>query len=344
MEQKLFHHNKPFKLESGEVLEHFKLHYRTWGKINEAKDNVIWVCHALTGDDNVTDWWQGVVGKGCVYDPEKHFIICANILGSCYGSTGPRDINPRTQKKYLLDFPAYTFRDATYAFEELRKHLGLDNIHTLIGGSMGGMNCVEWAIIQPEVFENVILLATCAKCSPWAIALNATQRMAIEADPSFKDHEENAGKNGLRAARAIALLSYRNYEAYWNTQSETDIEKIDHYRAESYQEYQGDKLINRFNTQSYYFMTKAMDSHHVGRGRESVEVALSKIKANVLSVGISTDLLFPPSEQKFIADNINNAVYEEIDSFYGHDGFLVETKEMTLIIKEFYQNKGVKFL
>lgn len=344
MEQKLFHYNKPFELESGDILEHFKLHYITWGKMNEARDNVIWICHALTANDDAEDWWQGMVGKGCMYDPEKHFIICANMLGSCYGSTGPKDINPKTKRQYLLDFPTYTFRDATYAFEELRKHLGIEKVHTLIGGSMGGMNCLEWAIIQPDIFENLILLATCAKCSPWAIALNATQRMAIEADPSFKDPSEDAGKKGLRAARAIALLSYRNYDAYWNTQSETDIEKIDHYRAESYQEYQGDKLIKRFNTQSYYFITKAMDSHHVGRGRESLENALSQIKANTLSVGISSDLLFPPTEQRFIAEHINGAIYEEIDSFYGHDGFLIETKEMTLIIKEFYQNKGVKFL
>lgn len=342
-EDKLFKYIDPFKLESGEVLPRFQLQYRTLGKVNADKDNIVWVCHALTANAEVDDWWEGLVGKGRLYDPEKHFIICANLLGSCYGSTGPLDTNPDTQDLYLLDFPQFTTRDMVFALDELRKELGFNKIHTVIGGSMGGMQAMEWAIIQPEVFENLILLATNARHSPWGIAFNEAQRMAIESDPTWKDHSPEAGKKGMAAARSMALLSYRNYEAYWNTQNETDIEKKDHYRAASYQRYQGEKIIQRFNCQSYYFLSKAMDSHHVGRGRGGVEKAFENIKANTLVIGISSDQLFPVSEQKFIAENIDGAFYHEIDSFYGHDGFLIETVEIHDLILDFFKQKNVNW-
>jgi len=323
------------------VLPRFQLQYRTLGTVNEAKDNVVWVCHALTASAEVDDWWEGLVGVGKLYDPEKHFIICANLLGSCYGSTGPLDTNPVTQDLYLLDFPQFTVRDMVSALVELRKDLGFDRIHTLIGGSMGGMQAMEWAIVEPEIFENLILLATNARHSPWGIAYNESQRMAIAADPTWKDNSLEAGKAGLAAARAMALLSYRNYQAYWNTQNETDIEKTDHYRSSSYQKYQGEKLITRFNCQSYYFLSKAMDSHHVGRSRGGIAKAFEVIQANTLVIGVTSDELFPVSEQKYIAENIKGGVFEEIDSFYGHDGFLIETVEIHKIILQFFDDKGV---
>lgn len=341
IEDKLFKYSEPFTLESGEVLPRFQLQYRTLGKVNKAKDNIVWVCHALTANAEVDDWWEGLVGEGKLYDPEKHFIICANLLGSCYGSTGPLDTNPETQDLYLLDFPQFTVRDMVSALVELRKGLGFEKIHTLIGGSMGGMQAMEWAIVEPEIFENLILLATNARHSPYGIAFNESQRMAIAADPTWKDNSPEAGKAGLAAARSMALLSYRNYEAYWNTQNETDIEKTDHYRAASYQKYQGEKLISRFNCQSYYFLSKAMDSHHVGRDRGGIEEAFKTVVANTLVIGVTSDELFPISEQKFIADNIKGAAYSEIDSFYGHDGFLIETVEIHKIILEFFEDKNV---
>ncbi len=343
IEDKLFKYSEPFTLESGAVLPRFQLQYRTLGKVNDAKDNIVWVCHALTANAEVDDWWEGLVGEGKLYDPEKHFIICANLLGSCYGSTGPLDTNPETQDLYLLDFPQFTVRDMVSALEELRKDLGFDKIHTLIGGSMGGMQAMEWAIVNPEVFENLILLATNARHSPWGIAFNESQRMAIAADPTWKENSLNAGKAGLAAARAMALISYRNYQAYWNTQNETDIEKTDHYRAASYQKYQGEKLISRFNCQSYYFLSKAMDSHHVGRGRGGIEKAFENITANTLVIGITSDELFPISEQKYIADNITGGVYQEVDSFYGHDGFLIETVAIHKFIIEFFEDKNVNW-
>lgn len=336
MEQHIYKHTLPFVLESGEEIPRFELQYNTWGELNENKDNVIWICHALTASADAADWWDGMVGKGKLYDPEKFFIICHNMYGSSYGSTSPLSTNPITQKLYLRDFPQYTTRDSARAVDALRVSLGLGQIHTLVGGSMGGMVALEWAINCPEVFLNLVLLATNAYNSPWAVALNETQRMCIESDTTWYSQDPDAGKAGLRAARAVALLSYRNYEAYKNTQGETDIEKTDHYRAQSYQVYQGEKLIARFNTHAYYFLSKAMDSHHVGRGRGSVEQALSMVKANTVVIGISSDMLFPVAEQKELAEKIKDADYFEIDSFYGHDGFLIETKEITDILKGFY--------
>ncbi len=338
MEQHLFKYTEPFELESGTMLPRFQLRYRTWGKLNEQKDNVIWICHALTGNADAHEWWEGMVGEGKMYDPSKHFIICANMLGSCYGSTGPLDINPETQSHYLLDFPVYTVRDAARSFEELRKYLNLEKVHTLIGGSMGGMVALEWAIINNPIFDHLILLATNAKHSPWGIAYNESQRLAIMADKTWKDHSPDAGKAGLKAARAIALLSYRNYEAYWKTQGETDIEKTDYYKASSYQQYQGEKIISRFNCQSYWFLSKAMDSHHIGRGRDGAEKALAMIQTKTLVIGITSDMLFPVAEQKYLAEYLPNAIYEEIDSFYGHDGFLIETKIITELMTYFYTN------
>jgi homoserine O-acetyltransferase len=338
VENKNFKYNDTITLESGELLHGFQLNYSTLGKLNADKSNVIWVCHALTANSDVVSWWDGMIGDGALFDPSKHFIICANILASCYGSTGPLDINPQTHKQYFLDFPQITIRDMVQALNILREDLGITKIQTLIGGSLGGQQAMEWAIIHPNLIENLVLLATNAQHSPWGIAFNESQRLAIMADPTWKDEHAEAGRAGLKAARAAALLSYRNYEAYWRTQSDTDIEKTDHYKAQSYQQYQGDKLVSRFNVHSYWYLTKAMDSHHVGRSRGGVENALAQIKAKTLVIGIISDILFPVEEQKRLAELIPNGVYVEIDSFYGHDGFLIETKEIVSIINDFYHS------
>lgn len=340
MDNHLFKYNQPFDLECGEQLHRFQLKYCTLGKLNADKSNVVWVIHALTANAEVDDWWEGLVGEGKMYDPAKHFIICVNSLGSCYGSSGPLDTNPVTQKLYLKDFPLVTIRDMARALDILRIDLGFEQIHTLIGGSMGGMQAIEWAITNPTAFENLILLATNAKNSPWGIALNESQRMCIESDTTWKEHRPDAAQGGLRAARSVALTTYRNYAAYLNTQAETDIEKLDHFKASSYQIYQGNKLVSRFNAHTYYGLTKAMDAHHVGRSRGGLEKALALVQANTLVIGISTDDLFPVSEQKTLAEGIKNARYEEIESFYGHDGFLIETPRITELITDFYQQNN----
>ncbi|KAA3618206.1 MAG: homoserine O-acetyltransferase [Calditrichaeota bacterium] len=338
----IYKHKNDFILESGEKLPGFELAYHTYGQRNADQSNVIWICHALTANSDAADWWEGLVGDGKLFDPASHFIVCANMLGSCYGSTGPLSLNPATGKPYYSDFPFLTTRDMALAFDKLRQHLGIAKIHIGIGSSMGGQQVLEWAIQQPEAFENIIPVASNSRMSAWAIALNATQRMAIEADPTWPEKHPQAGKNGLRAARAIGMLSYRNYQMFQTTQQEKD-NRVDDFHADSYQRYQGEKFVRRFNAHSYWVLSKAMDSHNVGRGFSSIDAALQRIKANVLAIGVTSDILFPTSEQKFIAAATKNGAYCEIDSDYGHDGFLVEYARLRKVIEDhFYQRMNKK--
>lgn len=339
MAQVIFY-KKPFQLESGKKLPELQLAYHTYGKLNAKKDNVIWVAHALTANSNVFDWWKGLFGENNLFNPKEHFIVCANILGSHYGSTNPLSINPDTGNPYYHHFPEITVRDIVNSLELLRQHLGIEKINTLIGGSLGGQQALEWAILRNDIIDNLIVLATNAQHSPWGIAFNETQRLAIKADRTWFNNAPDAGLKGLKTARAIALLSYRNYNTYKTTQSEDKSENLGDLKASSYQNYQGEKLVNRFNAYSYWYLSKAMDSHHVGRNRGGIENALHQIKAKTLVIGISSDLLFPVEEQKFLAKHIPNAIYTEIDSLYGHDGFLIETEKISNeIVKHFTKNE-----
>ena len=335
MIQELFHSNSSLSLESGESLPEFELFYTTYGQLNESKSNVVWVIHALTGDSNVTDWWNGLIGEDKFFDPSSHYIICANLIGSCYGSTNPLSVNPVSGKPYYYDFPQLTTRDQANALERLRTHLGITQINTLIGGSLGGQVGLEWAIILGGKLSNAIILASTAKSSPWVIGFNETQRMAIESDCSWGNEDENAGKKGLETARAIAMLSYRHPEDISRKQQETD-SKLDNFKAASYLRYQGRKLSNRFNALSYWTLSKTMDSHDLSRKRESLESALHEIEANVLTVGVDSDLLFLASESQFISKNVKRGTYKEIHSTAGHDAFLIEFEQLVYILKSFY--------
>lgn len=329
----IFNYPNPFVLESGKTLSKIELCYSTYGKLNADKSNVVWVCHALTGDSNVYSWWGQLFGEQKLYNPEEHFVICVNVLGSCYGSTGPLSINPATNTPYYHDFPEISMRDIVASFELLRNHLGINRIHTCIGGSLGGQQALEWAVSNPDLIENLILMATNARTSPWGIALNETQRMAICADETWKNQNEKAGLNGLKAARAIALLSYRSYTTYNETQKDV-IDALGTYKAVSYQKYQGQKFSERYNTFSYWAMTVILDSHNVGRNRISLENALSKVKSKTLILGISSDVLFPTEEQEFLAKHIPSAKLQILDSLYGHDGFLMESEKIIDVIKK----------
>lgn len=333
---KTYKYNAAFKLELGDELPYLEVAYHTYGKLNKDKSNVIWVCHALTANSDVFDWWSGLFGDNDYFNPNEHFIVCANILTSCYGSTSPLQT---VRSKQYHKFPIVTVRDMVNAHKLLQKHLGIEKIHTIIGGSMGGQQALEWNVQEPDLFENLIVVATNAKHSPWGIAFNESQRMAIETDATWQLSTPKAGIQGMKAARSMALISYRSYFAYSKTQHEIDNNKVDDYKASSYQKYQGEKLAKRFNAFSYYRLSQAMDSHNLGRNRESIEAALNKITARTLSIGISSDGLFPPSEQRFIAKHIKNSRFVEIDSFYGHDGFLVETEKLTEIIGNFFEQE-----
>ena len=335
-ELKIFKSGKNLTLESGVELKNVEIGYHTYGTLNASRDNVLWICHAFTANSDAADWWKGMVGEGCVFDPAHYFIVCANILGSCYGSTGPLSLNPANGMPYYLTFPDITVRDLVAAHELLRVHLGIEQIHTVVGGSIGAQQAIEWTIIMPHLFKHLIIIAAGAYYTPWAIALNESQRLALLADATFTDESPEAGQKGLIAARSVALLSYRNYMAYNKTQTEDNNEKTGDFKASSYQRYQGEKLVKRFNAHAYFSILKTLDTHNVGRGRASIEQALSGIHARTLVIGISSDLLFPLQEQVFLAENIKGAVLKTIDSIFGHDGFLVEVEKQSRIISNFF--------
>lgn len=317
---------KNFPLENGKQLENLTVAYHTYGEYKKGVTPVIWVCHALTANSDVADWWANIFGEGSILDPKKYFIVCANNIGSCYGSTSPISLQNGINKKYAKSFPTISVRDITASQIALQKHLDIDEIFLLMGGSMGGQIAMEWAIQEPTAIKNLVLLATNAKHSAWGIAFNEAQRMAIE-----------CGKDGLEVARAIAMLSYRNYEMYSRTARDTDAPG--NYGASSYQRHQGEKLALRFDADCYHVLSSAMDSHDVGRDRESIAKALSTIKANTLVIGIATDILFPIQEQVFLHDHIEHSKLELINSPYGHDGFLTEGEKINELIKKFIKQE-----
>lgn len=336
IEHHTFNYDSELTLESGKSLSGFQLRYSTLGSLNEKKDNVIWVIHALTGSSDFIAWWPGLFGAGKIYDPQKFFIICVNTLGGCYGSTGPLSNNPATQRPYYHSFPQLTIRDVVSSFDILRQHLQIKNVHTVIGGSMGGQEALEWCVSQPEVFKHLVQIASNAKHSPWGIAFNESQRNAIAQDITWQLQTDDAGRNGMKVARSIALLSYRNYKTYHLTQTEEDDDVYDNFKASGYQKYQGEKLAQRFNAFTYWILSKAMDSHNIGRKRGGIAKALQQIKARCLFVGINTDILFPIEEQKYLADAIRGSQLTILDSNFGHDGFLIEYTKLTKALQDFY--------
>jgi homoserine O-acetyltransferase/O-succinyltransferase len=330
---KKYFHPFPLLLESGKTINKLEITYNTYGKYNPEANNVIWVCNALTATSDVFEWWPGLFGENDYFNPSKHFIVSMNILGSCYGTTGPLSIDPKTGEKYYHNFPAITVRDMVQVHELLRNHLGIKRINTVIGASLGGQQAIEWSIFRHDVIDNLVLLATNAFHSAWGIAFNEAQRMAIEADETWKNRSDDAGLNGLKAARAVALLSYRGYIPYTLSQSEVSNDKTDDFKASSYQQYQGTKLAKRFNAFSYWILSKAMDSHNVARGRKGIHYALRQVRAKTFIIGIRSDILFPIEEQKFLAKHIPHAYFSEISSDYGHDGFLIETAKLQALFE-----------
>ncbi len=333
-----YRYDQLFKLESGSALPGFQLKYTTFGNLNPNKSNVVWVCHALTGNSNFTEWWGDLFTESGPFNPNDYFIVCANTLGGCYGSTGPLSINPISGSPYYHEFPLITNHDAIQAFDLLRQYLGIHNIHTLIGGSLGGQQTLTWAVYQPSIFAHVIPIACNAKHSSWGIAINEAQRMAIQADPTWSNQSPGAGLDGLKAARAMGMITFRSHSAF-STQDEKSHDKLDNYNASSYQQYQGIKLADRFNAFSFWTLTKAMDNHNVGRQHTNVDKALNNIQAKTLIIGIDSDVLFPLAEQKFMANKIPHSQLAILNSSYGHDAFLMELKKLNRIIQSFLKRK-----
>lgn len=335
----VFHYKDRFDLESGERLSRFHLRYTTYGTLNADRSNVVWLVHALTANSDPLEWWPEIVGPSCPIDTQRYFVVCASCLGSQYGSTNPLSVNEETGSPYFHAFPMLTNRDIVRSFDLLRQELGLSKIHTIVGASLGGQQVLEWLIYKKNVFSKAILLATNAKHSPWGIAFNESQRLAIQSDPSWEAEGPDAGLTGLAVARSIALLSYRTEKAYSISQKEQDDRKLADFKASSYQRYQGEKLRKRYNAYSYYRLTQAMDSHNVGRGREGVAKALSSIEAECSIIGVCSDLLFPIKEQRYLQEHIRKSSFYKIESDFGHDGFLTEVAQLSQILRPLLEGK-----
>ncbi|TDX00395.1 homoserine O-acetyltransferase family protein [Dinghuibacter silviterrae] len=320
-----YRHKRPFALEGGMILNEMTIAYHTFGRLNEDGDNVVWVCHALTANSNAEEWWTGLIGPGKVIDTEKYFVVCDNILGSCYGTEAAL---------FDGDEPTLvTIRDMVGVHRLLREHLGIGQIRLLMGGSMGGYQVLEWAIQEPDVVRELFLIGTAASESAWGIAIHSAQRLAIEADPTWKE----GGEKGLMAARGIGMLTYRTYQQFVSAQTGPQ-EVLQGFRAESYIRYQAEKLARRFDARNYWLLTRSMDSHHIARGRGmSIEAALQGIKQRTLVIGIDSDLLCPFVEQKFLAQHLPHARLIGIDSIYGHDGFLTESAKIGGYLREWLE-------
>jgi len=334
MYRHIYYSKQIFDLENGQQLPELAIVYHTSAPEYNGK-KVLWICHALTANSDPSEWWEVMVGHGKCFDPEAYFIVCANILGSCYGTTGPMSLNPATGMPYYTTFPEISVRDLVAAHNLLRQHLGIREIAMVIGASVGGFQALEYAICYPDLCKQVVLIACNARISPWGTAYNESQRMAILADPTYGECRPEGGLNGLAVARSIALLSYRSYEGYLLSQSEPDPDVFLAQKAATYQQYQGEKLRKRFDAYSYMTLTKMLDTHNVGRGRGGVEKALQSVRAGTLCIGITGDQLFPPDEVAYLAAHIPQASYVSLHSNFGHDGFLLEWEALSKIIIAF---------
>lgn len=334
---KIFESDRSFVTESGCEIKHPRIAFKTWGELNDDRTNVVVVCHALTGNAEADDWFSGMFGDGKSLDSTQDFIICMNVLGSCYGSTGPWTERTHTGQPWQADFPAITIRDLVRFQQLLLDAWNINAIKSVIGGSMGGMQALEFALMDQRV-QSVIPIAIGKAHTPWAIGISHTQRQAIYRDPNWNKgyySKDEGPKDGLAIARMIAMISYRSpadYEQKFGRALQPDSPQ---FQIESYLNYQGDKLVDRFDALSYVRLSQAMDTHDVARGREGYESLLGRLEIPALVIGISTDKLYPTGEQKELAQNLGNATYQELESPHGHDAFLIDFEQLNEMIVPF---------
>lgn len=328
---------KPFRLESGERLTDVHVAWRSWGRLNAAGDNAVIVNHALTGSADVESWWPELLGPGRALDPNRDFIVCTNLLGSCYGTTGPTSIDPTTGRAYGGGFPAITMRDMVRLQKALIDRFGIRRIVLAIGGSLGGMLTLEWALLYPHLVNAIAPIATAARQPAWAIGFSEAQRQALFADPLWRngDYTPNATpRNGLAAARAIAMLSYRHWGEF-SSRFARERNADGSFQAESYLRHQGAKFAQRFDAASYVTLTRAMDDFDAGSGRGGTAPALRTIEAPALVVSVDSDVLYPLEEQILIAGHLRSAEHVVLRSPHGHDGFLIATKQLNAYVHDF---------
>jgi len=326
-----------FQLESGEVLRDVEIAYRTWGKPENAAEHAILICHALTGSADVEAWWPNIIGAGKTFDPDVDYIVCANILGSCYGTTGPVSCKPGTRTRYRADFPRVSVRDMVELQRVLLDELGVTRLELVTGPSLGGMQALEWALTYPDRVGSVVPIGVGGRHSAWCIGVSEAQRAAIAADPNWNDgfySDENPPEKGLAAARMMAVCTYRSWQSFderFGRERRTDKQ----YQVQSYLQHQGEKINDRFDANTYVTLTHAMHTHDLSRGRGDYPDVLRRVEQPALVVSVSSDALYPPEEQQFLAHHLRNSQYEVLDCAHGHDGFLIETERLGGMIVEF---------
>ena len=361
-----FPHDRPFALDGGKVLSSVSIAYESWGTLNDDATNAILICHAWTGDSHVSGaaeegnptpgWWEGVVGPGKAIDTNKWFVVCSNVIGGCQGSTGPATAHPEDGQLYGSRFPVITIRDMVRAQVRLTDMLGIRKWHSVVGGSMGGMQVLEWAVTFPDRVKTIVPIATCAQATAQQIAWGAIGRRAIRLDPKWRNgeyYDAATGEGpweGLAIARMLSQVTFRSDNVFNErfgralVDMDADYNGLglwDRFEVEGYLDHHGDRLIRRFDTNSYLIIGKAMDLHDIARGRGTLDTAMSRIKAPTLVLGISSDILYPTYQQKQIHSMLTekgvDSTYVEIDSPHGHDAFLINFDQVGTPIKAFLE-------
>lgn len=356
---------RPLALEGGGVLSEVTLAYETWGHLNADASNAILICHALTGDSHVTGgsggtytdggWWSRIVGPGAAIDTDQFYVVCANVIGGCQGSTGPASIDPESGRTYGSSFPQVTNRDIARSLLCLADELGVDTWFSVVGGSMGGMAVLETAVLAPERVRSIAPIASALAASAQQIGWSAVGRLAIANDQHFAggdyyDNDEGPGR-GLAIAREIGLIHYRS-DTEWSERFGRDpLDRLDsfdswgRFQVEAYLDHHGKKFPERFDANSYIVLNRAMDLHDIGRGRGGPVEALRRFGGPSMTVSVSTDFLYPPYQQSELAAAIRAAGgwcdHHHIDSVYGHDGFLVEHDKLAPLLCEFFEKVSV---
>ncbi len=361
VEHRDFHYREPFRFEKGGSIPELTLRYETYGKLDRAAGNAVLICHALSGDHHCAGvhdvverkpgWWNHMIGPGKPIDTTRYFVVCSNVLGGCQGSTGPGSVNPATGRRYNLEFPKLTVGDMVRAQSLLLDSLGVGRLHAVVGGSMGGMQALQWAIDHPERVGRFIALACAARHSAQAIAFNETGRQAIMTDPGWKngDYGANGGPDhGLAVARMMAHITYLSdsgmeskFGRRGRSQGGPKENFMVEFEVESYLRYQGQSFVNRFDANTYLYLTKALDRFDLYAGRDTLDESLAPVEAPGLVIGFTSDWLYPPQGNRLIAEALlrlgKDATYAEVAMDFGHDSFLVRAPRLYDIMRSFLQ-------
>ncbi|WP_099159310.1 homoserine O-acetyltransferase MetX [Virgibacillus ndiopensis] len=328
----------PFHLTSGETLEKVTLHYESVGP---AGAPIILVCHALTGNHctvgtkDAPGWWDGLIGTNKYIDTDKFQVITFNVLGGCDGSTGPTSLHPRTGERYQADFPAITVRDTVHATYQALQELQIRKLAAVIGGSLGGMQVLEWGLLYPKAMDKLIVLAATPVFSDYGIAFNHIAASAIKADPTWNDgyYKTDMEIKGMEIARMIGMVTYRSSDLFSRRFNREKTK--DDYSVSTYLDYQGEKLMRRFDPNSYLSLLNAMNYHDIGNGRGGIKQAVKKYKCPLLAISFENDLIYEPKQIKELSEHVSDSFYYHVKTDFGHDGFLTEFDKWGHVIKEF---------